>query len=80
MFCNVNVWCAGGGFFNLKHLYKISLADCQWPKARSAVTMLLSPGYTSADEKKINMMKVNFFFVLYVSLIEMLIDNHDYTH
>lgn len=42
--------------------------------------MLLSPGYTSADEKKINMMKVNFFFVLYVSLIEMLIDNHDYTH
>lgn len=30
--------------------------------------------------KKINMMKVNFFFVLYVSLIEMLIDNHDYTH
>lgn len=42
--------------------------------------MLLSPGYTSADEKKINKMKVNFFFVLYVSLIEMLIDNHDYTH
>lgn len=40
--------------------------------------MLLSPGYTFADEKKINMMKVNFFFVLYV--IEMLIDNHDYTH
>lgn len=40
--------------------------------------MLLSPGYTSADEK-INM-KVNFVFVLYVSLIEMLIDNHDYTH
>lgn len=42
--------------------------------------MLLSPGYTFADEKKINMMKVNFFFVLYVSLIEMLIDNQDYTH
>lgn len=42
--------------------------------------MLLSPGYTSADEKKISMMKVNFFFALYVSLIEMLIDNHDYTH
>lgn len=42
--------------------------------------MLLSPGYTSADEKKITMMKVNFFFVVYVSLIEMLIDNHDYTH
>lgn len=38
--------------------------------------MLLFLGYIFVDEKKINMMKVNFFFVLYVLLIEMLIDNY----
>lgn len=42
--------------------------------------MLLFLGYIFVDEKKINMMKVNFFFVLYVLLIEMLIDNYDYIY
>lgn len=78
VFCNVNVWCAGGGFFNLKHLYKISLTAMAQSEVRSnnvTVSRLHFRWW-----KKINMMKVNFFFVLYVSLIEMLIDNHDYTH
>lgn len=42
--------------------------------------MLLFLGYIFVDEKKINMMKVIFFFVLYVLLIEMLIDNYDYIY